>query len=199
MNPNDEKFEAFKKLVIESSNNPEFIHHKWFVEYHLLLVEKIAEELLKQYPEADVYTVKVLVWLHDYGKTIDFSNQYEATLTEGRRRLEELGFESGFIDLVIKYMELIDKKLEVDISKCPIEVQIVSSADGSSHFIGPFMQLWWWENPSKDYKVLMEDTIKKAKKDWDYKIVLPEARQIIEPRYKFLLEQSGNLPDTFLA
>lgn len=199
MNPDEKKIEAFKNIVIESSSNPDFIHHAWFVEYHLNIVERIAKELLQHYPEANSSLVRILVWLHDYGKSVDFSNQYITTLTEGRKQLKKLDFDNDFIDTIIEYMDIMDKKLELDITKAPIEVQIVSSADGCSHFIGPFMQLWWWENAHKDYKELMDDNKAKAIKDWTRKIVLPEARNMIGPRYTFILEQSGDLPDKFLS
>ncbi len=59
---------AFRKHVIKASQRKSFIHHRWFVEYHLLLVEKIAKELCQLYPKANKDIVLTLVWLHDYGK-----------------------------------------------------------------------------------------------------------------------------------
>jgi hypothetical protein len=91
----------------------------------------------------------------------------------------------------IKYnLEIMDQKMKIDISKTAIEIQIISSADGCSHFIGPFLNLWWYENPSKDYKELMEDNIYKINKDWNNKIVLPEARKAFQDRYKFHMEKA---------
>lgn len=199
MHPSQTLIDQFKQIIIKSSGNPEFIHHQWFVKYHLQIVEQIANELLQHYPQANPELVKVLVWLHDYGKTISFDNQYQITLEQGRKDLTQLGFEAEFVDKTIEYMEIIDKKMEVDISKAPIEVQIVSSADGCSHLTGPFMYLWWLENPTKPYEELMADGIRKANKSWNRKIVLPEARKDFETRYKFILEQGGELPESFLA
>lgn len=197
MNPSRERIEAFKQEVIQLSSNSDFIHHIWFVEYHLDVVDKIASELLGFYPDANPELVKVLTWIHDYGKAIDFDNQYELTLTKGRTKLTELGFEDQFIDKVIEYAAILDKKLEVNLSHAPIEVQIVSSADGCSHLAGPFMQLWLYENPSKSIKELLRGNYNKAVKDWTYKIVLPEARVAFEDRYKLILEQSGEIPSKF--
>ncbi len=195
---NDSHIESFKQIVIKASENQNFIHHLWFVEYHLKIVEKIALELLEYYPEADAEIVRTLVWLHDYGKTLDFDKQYEMTLTEGPEALRHAGFDEAFIKKVMGYMETIDKKMEVDLNAAPIEVKIVSSADGCSHFVGPFMSLWWRENSKKDFKELMADNTYKANKDWTRKIVLPEARAAFEGRRDFSLEQSGAFPERFI-
>lgn len=200
----DEKIETFKAHVRQVSANPDFVHHKWFVKWHLEIVERIAFELLEHYPQADKDMVEVMVWLHDYGKIFDFANQYAVTLTAGREKLLELGFETSFVETAIQNIETLDKKLELDLHEAPIEVQIVSSADGCSHMVGPFMYIVWHEGTDttfvgKTLDELMESVRKKTAKDWDHKIVLPEARQAFEWRQALLREQSGALPDKFLG
>jgi hypothetical protein len=198
-----DKIATFKKHVALTASNPEFIHHKWFVKWHLEVVEKIALELCDHYPEADRNLVDVMAWLHDYGKTLDYDNQYAKTLSAGRQKLTELGFTSEFVKKAIDYTEMVDKKLELDLHQAPIEVQIVSSADGCSHMTGPFMAIFWNETTEptfagKSLEDLLALNVAKVEKDWKYKIVLPEARKAFEPRRKFILEQSGKLPTKFL-
>lgn len=193
-----EKIDAFKQHVREAAANPEFVHHRWFVQWHLEIVDRIALELLGYYPEADPELVEVMVWLHDYGKILDFDNQYEMTLSAGKEKLTELGFEPAFVQRAVENIATLDRKMTEALESAPIEVQIVSSADGCSHMVGPFMSLWWYENSGKTHEELLADTEAKLKKDWERKIVLPEARAAFEQRHKVISEQSGNLPEKFL-
>lgn len=201
-----DKIDAFKAHVREVSANPAFNHHAWFAKWHLEVVERISLELQDHYPEADRDLIEVMAWLHDYGKILDYDNpeQKNLTLTEGRKKLTELGFAPAFVDAAVDNIELLDKKMEIDISQTPIEVQIVSSADGCSHLTGIFMPIFWnFETDAtfrgRSYEELMAGNLKKAQKDWERKIVLPEARAAFGWRYRAILEQSGELPQKFLA
>jgi len=193
-----DKIVAFREHVKEAASNPDFIHHKWFVKWHLEIVEKIASELCEHYPDANKEMVEVMVWLHDYGKIIDVNREYEATQTEGPKALFGVGFPHQFVETALKGIEMLDRKMEIDLHQAPIEVQIVSSADGCSHMIGPFMYLWWYEHPDQPFEELMAGNLRKVEKDWSRKIVLPEARQAFEARYKFIVEQMGSLPARYV-
>ncbi len=191
--------QKLKDHVVEASQNPSFIHHDWFVEYHLNIVEKIALELCDIYPEADKDIVLALVWIHDYAKILDKEHEHdESMFEEGRRKMSELGFEDSFVNKVIDYLAIFEKKLEIDLHNAPVEVKIVSSADGASHLVGPFWSLYFKENSGKSVETLMEDNSNKLKKDWERKIVLPEIKQAFLERYKFVSEQAGNFPEKYL-
>lgn len=193
-----EQIQNFKSHVIEISKNPDFIHHKWFIDYHLNVVEQVAMELCDIYENADRDLVYLLVWLHDYWKILDYHNENETTLIKGKEKLLELWFDPELVTKAISFVEIMDKKESIDISQTALEIQIISSADGCSHLVWPFFKFWWYENSHKDIHTLIEDNIYKWTKDWDKKIVLPEAKKAFEYRHKLLLERDGNFPDRFI-
>jgi hypothetical protein len=199
-----EKILAFKQHVREIASDQNFVHHKWFIKWHLEVVEKIALELQQLRPEADRDLVEVLVWLHDYGKIIDFDRQHDRNLLDiGRDKLIELGFPHDFAAKAADYIELHDSYQKMDLRQAPIEVQISSTADGCSHLTGPFLPIFWHEATDKTFtgktlEELMALNRKKIEKDWNYKIVLPEARTAFESHYQFHREQSGELPARFI-
>jgi len=197
-----EKIAAFRQHVIEASANPDFFHHKWFVPWHLEIVQKIARQLCEHYPKANRDLVDIMVWLHDYGKILDFNNQYDMGKVS-RQKLHELGFPDDLASQAVDYIGILDKKMELDLHTAPLEVQIVSTADGCSHMIGPFLSIFWNEATDKnfaglEYQELMALNLAKIEKDWNRKIVLPEARQAFKQRYHFLREQAGELPDRII-
>lgn len=198
-----DKIVAFREHVKEAASNPNFLHHKWFVQWHLEIVEKIASELCEHHKEANREMVEVMVWLHDYGKILDFDHEYTATQEYGPKILAQLGFDPKFAEAALKGIELLDRKNEIDLRQAPIEVQIVSSADGCSHMVGPFLHIFWNEATDKTFagktfEELMHLNRAKVEKDWSRKVVLPEARQAFEGRYKIILEQTGMLPARYV-
>jgi HD superfamily phosphodiesterase len=187
--------ERFRKHVINASTDPSFVHSSWYVKYHLLIVERLAEELLDLYPTADKKIVRTLVWLHDYGKVLGAQDTHSATIDHGRRRLRECGFSASETDEIITLMEPIDRVESIAIDDAPIEAKIVSTADGCSHLIGPFFLIYWQENADKPFEALMAEDRRKMAKDWESKIVLTEFRDRFESQRAAL----RNLVDPHVA
>lgn len=194
-----EQINTLKKHVIEMSSRSEFIHHDWFVRYHLAIVEKIALELCDRYPEANRDMVQVLVWIHDYAKILDKEHEDDdRLLAVGYAKLLELGFPPTFADLVLENLRIFEMKMEIDLRQAPIEVQIVSSADGAAHLVGPFWMIYHKENARLSIDTLLTENQRKLKKDWERKIVLPEVQAAFLERHRFVTEQTGIFPNIFL-
>ena len=191
------QIQSLRDYIITASQNPLFLHHEWFVEWHLAIVEKIALELCSIYQEADKNVVLTLVWVHDYGKILDMEKQHKLN-HKSKELLLGLNFPVDFVEKTICYLEIMEKKMEIDLKKAPIEVQIVSSADAASHLVGPFMSIYWKEYASKTIQELAQSNIKKLKKDWERKVTIPEIKKTFQDRHNFMLEHAGLLPEKFL-
>jgi hypothetical protein len=187
----------FKSVVIENFSRKDFKYHEWMVDYHLAIVERIAMELCGFYPDANRDVVQALVWFHDFGKPLDEENERAVTLLEGPKAMLECGFPKEFIDTVVERWQLMEKKNEIDIRTTPIETQIVSSADGASHFTGVFYPSYFNED-GDDFATTQKHLLEKIEKDWKRKIVLPEAQKAFEGRYLRAKEMLGEFPEKFL-
>ena len=125
------QLEALRTRVVAAATDPSFVHHEWYVTFHLEIFAKIAAELCERYPNADRSIVEALVWLHDFGKMLDVEKQYELSISEGTKLLQEIGVDESFIIKVMEYLVLFEKKMEIDLRAAPIEVQIASSSDAA--------------------------------------------------------------------
>lgn len=177
------KIERLKKEIIKLSEGKEFIHNEWFIKFHLEIVERIVEDLIESYPEADEDICRILVWVHDYPKIIDYDNEHaNDNIQKVKDFLISLDFDKEIAETVLKYLTIFERKMDMDLKEAPLEVQIVSSADAASHLVGPFISIYWKEFNHKSIHELMSDNIKKLEKDWDRKITLPE----VKVKYKTL-------------
>jgi len=193
-----EKLNKFKNIVIENCNNKDFAYREWFVDDHLMIVEKIAMELCEIYKKADKNIVFALVWFHDFGKPINEENEFEVTKKEGIETMKNIGLSIEFINKVFQLWLRMEMKNEIDISKESIEVQIISTADGASHFVGKFFSSFFRDEPKKSVKETEEEIRNKINKDWSRKIVLPEIKEVFKDRYLKALEIVGEYPEKFI-
>ncbi|MEI7498677.1 MAG: HD domain-containing protein [Candidatus Falkowbacteria bacterium] len=189
----------FKQTAITNCQNSQFVYHEFFVKDHLLVVEKIAIELCDIYKDADRNLVMALVWFHDLGKPIDMDNEYEITLNKGVQTMKDCGFSDAFILKVVEAWKRMEMKNEIDLSKESIEVQIVSSADGASHFVGKFFSTYFRDNSKEAIGDIETRLKKKIEQDWKNKIILPEVKEAFKERYKRALEIVGEYPKKLIV
>ena len=189
--------DKLKLAVTERSTDENFVHHKWFIKYHLEIVENIATELCEKYPQANKFRVLTLTWLHDYEKIIDFDNQYNTELEATKELMRQIGFKPDFIEEMTTDLNMYNAK--DNLQAASIEIQIVSSSDAASHSVGPFMCLYWYENPDKSIEDLMAANIRKLSVDWEKKITLPEVKEAFMKYRNFNLQVAGQLPTKYLT
>ena len=112
----EEKILELRKKVIKASLNPDFIHHRWFIKYHLEIVEKIAIETCDTYKEANKDLVRTLVWIHDYGKILGIRDDMDKIIAVSEKLMKDVGFENDFISQVIEYLKTFESKMEFDLN-----------------------------------------------------------------------------------
>lgn len=196
----EDKLKKLKEEVSKLASNPNFVHHKWFVKWHLEIVDKIAMELCDIYPNANRDLVTTLVWLHDYAKIIDFKNEHNPdTMALTGDFLISLGFDKTFADEFVKNLNIYESYMTNDLSHESIEIRIASSSDGASHTVGPFYFIYWYEHPEKTIEDLMASNLAKLEKEWSRKITLPEVKKAFEERYRQIKEINGLVPDKLLS
>lgn len=184
--------------MVQAATLPTFVHQDWYVPFHLEIVETIALELCDVYSEANRQKVHELVWLHDVEKIADVRKKDDTALTATRALMTELGYPADYIDELSADINTINAKH--DIASESIEVQIISSADGAAHLVGPFYGIYWHENQSMSIQDILCSNKVKLAKDWSKKITLPEVRKAFERRYALQVEfNTGKIPKSFLS
>lgn len=183
-----EKIQALINKVTENCSRSDFEYREWFVNYHLRIVEEIALKLCESYPEADKNVVHVMAWTHDFSKPLTTSKEDEKVqlIPMVRENLAQLGFESEFVNRVCAALEEVESKDAKPIAEASIEARIISSADGAAHFLSPFFYTYFGNRGS--VVEIMQKVLTKAQRDWDKKITLPEARNLVRARYEALQE-----------
>lgn len=140
----------------------------------------------QKYPDANQEIIYAMVRMHDFPKILGQKNSEEILQTQGKGLLVQHGYNLDTAQKIIQYIMIMDRKIDLDKDTTPIEIKIVSSADGASHMIGPFQMIWFYENPEKNIDELLASSLQKLEKDRTRKIVLPEVRARFEKQYEAL-------------
>lgn len=170
----EELLDKLRQFITQKAANPDFVHHKWFIKWHLEIVETLSIDMHKYYPQADKDTLIALGWMHDYGKIIAYDTQYDhAHIEAGRQAMIALGFNEAFATKIAESIKIFDKKDHLENES--IEIRIVSSADACSHLNGPWVSLYWHENPTIPFETIMKENTRKLGGEWELKVTIPEA------------------------
>ncbi len=191
---------ALKDHVCALAHQPPFIHAAWFVEHHLVIIEQLVQELCDRHPAADRTLCLAMVWVHDWGKilTNKGDDEEDATRAQIRATLPTFGFsptEIAKIQTIYEEME----SLKPHGPDYLVETKIISTADATSHYIGPFFAIYFQEYHHLPLVDLIAGNQRKIARDFQ-KILLPEVLPLVQPRMQLIAEyHTVNRPQRWLA
>jgi putative nucleotidyltransferase with HDIG domain len=151
--------------------------------YHVLPVVSHAKKLARIY-KVKGGTVEIAALLHDIGRghVGDDENHHIAGGPVAERILRNLGYPKEVIEEV-KHA-VVSHRSKKGIKPRTIIAKIVANADAMSHFdMLPVFYIWLG---GKNMKIaeITEWIEKKLERDWNKKLTLPEARELVEEKYK---------------
>lgn len=149
---------------------------------HVAAVEKLASEMVMDFPEVDTNVLLLSVWLHDIGAFLGERDLHDINSEkETRVFLAELGLN---IEMIDKIAHCVRAHRCNDVKPETIEAKILAVADSASHMVaGPYLDMK--EKYGKEYVV--------GKLERDYRDIglLPNIKDKFTPIYdawKLLLE-----------
>lgn len=149
--------------------------------YHILPVVKYAKKLAEIY-KADKEVVELAALLHDIGR-IKFGdeNHHISGAVESEKILKKHGYPMKIIKEVKHCIE--SHRGSQDIKPETISAKIIANADAMAHF-DALPIFFYWRKWMKTFEEVIKFVDEKIERDWNKKINLPEARAMIERKYK---------------
>ncbi|MFH1631303.1 MAG: HD domain-containing protein [Candidatus Aenigmatarchaeota archaeon] len=168
-----EKVREFVKK--ECSEDDWKYHVSIVIDYSRILAEKLG---------ADKEIVELGSILHDIGWIRDI-NDDPIHDTVGQKHAEEILKEFGFSEDTINKVNHCIESHRVRIIPITLEAKIIANADAMSHFDSmPYLLKIALKNSNGNIKESVQWLYDKLENDWKKKITLPEAREMIEEKYK---------------
>ena len=163
-----------KSIIKKEANEADWLMH---IKPVIDISHKLAEKL-----EANIEIVEVAALLHDIGRIRFGPENHEITgAQEAKIILENFKLDEIFISKVIECIETHSNK--GDRIPNSLEAKILSNSDAVSHINAvPY----FFYSAGLKGEPLTETIIwvnKKIRHDWEKKLTLPEARDIVQDRY----------------
>lgn len=167
----------------------------WFFDFHLKEVVLAAQDLLKEYPEADRDVVILASWLHDLGH-LRAKTLAEVDLVKpdhhivGAKMAEEI---LKKYNLEKQILEKISRSIICHRAKDPyqpqtIEEKIVAVADTLSHFHSIFFLVYFKVYPTETLDKYVVKQKEKLARDWRDLALLPKAQDLARKRYEIIYQ-----------
>lgn len=151
--------------------------------YHIVLVVKYAR-LLAEELNADVELAEMGALLHDIGRLKFGGKDHERTgIPEAEKILKELNCPQEVVDEIKHCVE--SHRGSKDISPRTTIAKIVANADAMAHFdVLPVLLQYALEKYNNDLEKAIEWTDRKIERDWNKKLTLPEAKDMMREKYE---------------
>ncbi len=162
---------------------------KWFVDLHIKVVENLAIKLAGM-KNANKEIVKLAVWLHDIHYA-DFPPSATETIDDrhdviGTQKARKILKEHGYDEKTIGHVgECIITHRCKGRNPRSLEAKILATADGMSHIENFLMLLFvGFVKYKMSIKQVYEWLNRKIDRDWNDKILFPEAKNMIKEKYE---------------
>lgn len=166
---------------------------KWFVALHIKIVENLAMKLVK-IKGGNEEAIRLAVWLHD----IYYSDKTEKQLNEemisdydnheivGADIAKKIMAKHNYDDEMIRLVEdIILKHRCRGVKPETLEAKILASADAMSHIENFSLLLFiGFARHGRTIKEVHDWLNKKIDRDWNDKILFPEAKEMIKEKYE---------------
>lgn len=170
-----------RQLVIDEAKKSPYVD-PWFLEQHLLEVEKYANVLCDKFPEADRNIVGLGVWFHDIGRLRNIDEGHDIYGAEESSKVLEGKASQEVIDRVYEVCRAHGCK---DVKPVSVEAKILSTADAMSHFShGFYMRLFQYLKDENSFEEIKDMINKKLERDFNDKIAFDEGREEVRGIYE---------------
>lgn len=186
--------EELKQIIEKECADLDYFDYK----YHLLPVVEYAAKLA-EICDVDKEVVELSAWLHDIGRIKFGARNHELTgAAEAERILRQFGYSDEIIEQV-KHCILAHRG-SGSIQPQTMEAKVVATADALAHFdmFLPLLTAMGRRGKAKDDKRIYRWIYEKMERDWNKKILIPEAMEIAEEKYRaieLLLGSEASGPD----
>jgi len=177
--------EKIKKLAEERYHEKDF-------KYHILPVVKNSLLLAKKL-KANVEVVEVAAYLHDIGRV--YKKVEEETPNENKHHIDgaeeskKILKEFGYDDEFIKKVEhcVLTHRGRAGPDPETIEAKIVNCADAMAHFDSFLALFIRFLETTNSFEEAIEKIEAKMKRNWEKKLNLPEAKEIVKEKYEAIM------------
>ena len=179
-------------------------HDEWGYKYHICPVVKNATFLAKKL-NADLEVVSVAAYLHDLGISAKITGEAGFAVEnahhiigakEAQKILKELKYPNDFTKEVMNC--ILSHRGRAGPKPITIEQQIIANADAMAHF-DTFLNLFTFfvKKSTNSFEEAVEEIHKKIKRDWEIKLTLPEAKEIVQTKYEAIILILENMKSYF--